>query len=160
MIDLIGEDSGETKNNGETKPYIPMNIPVVNEQQWGDQPNPQDEVGNPVEFQTYIVTPHVVGSKNLDLSWITKEMAVTYLTPEDMKKVRLLGNMIGRCRQYGYDRLADRYITQLSIILVSSRSREGFERQIGQTSITKQFQTIDGTASEGAQPRKKLFGIF
>jgi hypothetical protein len=160
-MDLIGEDSGEKNIKEVSGNYKPMNIPVGNEQAWGDQPKPQDEIGNPVELQTYLVTPHVVGSKDLDLSWITKEMSVTYLTPEDMKKVRLLGNMIGRCRQYGYDRLADRFITQLSIILVSARAREGFERQMGQTSITKQFQTIEGDVEgQGNQPRKKLFGIF
>jgi hypothetical protein len=98
-----------------------------------------ENVDNEIEFQAFLVSP----SCEEKFPFITKDMAITYLTKDDLEKVRLLGYMVNRCRFYGLLRLADRFAGQMNVILVSSRSLLGFERQMEQTKIGKQFQYLD-----------------
>lgn len=97
------------------------------------------EAETPIEFQQFLIQPT---AENY-YKWITKDMVITYLDEEDMKKVRMLGEIIITLYKRGLYINVDEFMADLCMILNSSMARHGFFTQMQRTSIGKSFSYYD-----------------
>jgi len=102
------------------------------------------EPETPIEFQQFLIQPT---AENY-YKWITKDMVITYLDEEDMKRVRMLGEIIITLYKRGLHKNVDEFMADLCIILNSSMARHGFFTQMQRTSIGKSFQYYDETEAK------------
>lgn len=131
-MSIIGRESDieESEEYNRELPYNPdMDI---------TEPEPI-EADTPIELQQFLIQP----TAEKMFKFITKDMAITYLDDDDMQKIRMLCQIIVTLNSYGLKKVARDFNGDMASILVSARSRHGFERQMEQTNIGKSFSYYD-----------------